>query len=86
MVLLRRLRLEILKLRIQVEVFFELGDVQKTLFLNIDEVPVFLDLSPTRTYHPQGAKMVEVKRTKGGKMLFWVQDSSFRVTKSTRAR
>lgn len=26
-------------------------------------------MSPTRTYHAKGARMVEVKRSKGGKML-----------------
>jgi len=60
---------DINKLRVKAEILRELGDTEKTLFLNIDEVPIFLDMSPNYTYHPQGARMIEVKRTKGGKML-----------------
>jgi len=66
---IKKFWLEIARLRIKIEVFQELGDVQKTLFLNIDEVPIFLDLSPRTTYHARGARTIEVKRTKGSKML-----------------
>ena len=60
---------EIIKLRTKIEILREIKDVERVIFLNIDEVPIFLDMSPTRTYHAKGARMVEVKRSKGGKML-----------------
>ena len=74
---------EITKLRTKYEVFREEG-FKRVVIINIDEVPIQLDLSTSKTYHPTGAKMVEVKKTKGTRsmcsallgILNWLQTTS----------
>ena len=58
----------IYEIRSKAETFREEG-ISKTIILNIDEVPVTLDLSQNRTYHPKGARMIEVKRIKETKLM-----------------
>ena len=41
----------------------------QTLLINIDEVPIQLDLGANRTYHPKGAKMIEIKKTTGSRIM-----------------
>ncbi len=60
---------KILRLRTSVESIRDMGEQTNTLFVNIDEVPIQLDLSPRKTYHIKGSKMVEVKQTYGGKLM-----------------
>jgi len=60
---------KIIRLRTSVESIREMGDQKQTLFLNIDEVPIQLDLSPRKTYHIKGSKMVEIKQSYGTKIM-----------------
>jgi len=60
---------EVLLIRTKVEILRELPPARQTLLLNIDEVPIWLDMTANRTYHIKGARMIEVKKTKGAKML-----------------
>lgn len=60
---------EITETRTKIEILRELGDFTETLIINIDEVPINLDLSYDKTYDTKGKKMIEVKKTTGTKQM-----------------
>ena len=42
-------------------------NLQDIMWVNADEVPVYLDMSTGKTYHQKGEKNVELKKTTGAK-------------------